>query len=214
MILYGSVDLTGATSFTYSGTVSFSSISTLSRINANNFVFANANFVGTGSWTLDGVFRVSGTTTHSTGSLISNGFRVYLGNVYDATSVSTKTLNLTGTDTLYVGYSFRMNSAGTTTLIKDAAILKMESNIDVTHIIDIPGKTLNGVVVNTLAVSTSAQDLQFLGTNAVLADSPSGIPTTLELILMPAVPVMGMLMWLTLAAMPISKRYISTPIPR
>ncbi|MBK7010748.1 MAG: HYR domain-containing protein [Saprospiraceae bacterium] len=167
LILYGSVDLTGATSFTYSGTVSFSSISTLSRINANNFVFANANFVGTGSWTLDGVFRVSGTTTHSTGSLISNGFRVYLGNVYDATSVSTKTLNLTGTDTLYVGYSFRMNSAGTTTLIKDAAILKMESNIDVTHIIDIPGKTLNGVVVNTLAVSTSAQDLQFLGTNAV-----------------------------------------------
>jgi hypothetical protein len=170
LTIFGNTDLTGATSFAFSGTVSFNSTSTLTRINANNFTFSNATFAGTGTWTLDGIFRVTGTTTHSTGSLVTNGYKLYLGASYDATVTSTKTLNLTGTDTVYVGYSFRMNSVVSTSLIKGTAVLKMESNTDINHVIEIPGKSLNSVVVNTLSTTTTTRDLQLLGANAVFGN--------------------------------------------
>jgi hypothetical protein len=168
--IYGNTNLTGATTYTNTGTTNFLSSSAGTRINLNNYTLNNATFLTAGTWTFDNIFRVSGTTTHSAGTLVSNSYKVYLGNLYDATGSSSKTLNLTGTDTVYVGYSLRMNAGASTTLIKDMAVLKMESNVATSHIIDIPGKSLNDVIVNTLSTTTAANDVQFLGTNAVFGN--------------------------------------------
>jgi hypothetical protein len=168
--IYGNTNLTGAATFSHSGTTVFLSPVLTSRINLNNFTLGNATFSSAGTWTFDNTFQVTGTTTHSAGTIVSNGYRIYFGNIYNATNISTKSLNLTGTDTIYVGYSFRMNDGAGTTLIKDVAVLKMESNVATTHIIDIPGKSLNNVIVNTLSTTTAANDVQLLGTNAVFGN--------------------------------------------
>ena len=78
---------------------------------------------------MNSMFRATATVSHNAGTLISNGFRMNFGNVYDGfSSSSNKTLNLTGTDTVYVGYSFRLNSGAGTVFIKDLVVLKIESN--------------------------------------------------------------------------------------
>jgi hypothetical protein len=168
--IYGNTNLTGATTYTNTGTTNFLSSSAGTRINLNNYTLGNATFSTVGTWTFDNTFRVTGTTTHSAGTIVSNGYRMYFGNIYNAINSSIKSLNLTGTDTIYVGYSFSMNAGVNTTLIKDAAVLKMESNVATTHIIDIPGKSLNDVIVNTFSTTTAANDVQFLGTNAVFGN--------------------------------------------
>ena len=149
LIIYGNTNLTGAATFSHTGTTTFLSTSVSASINLSTFTLGNATFGSTGIFTMNSMFRATGTVSHNAGTLISNGFRMNFGNVYDGfNSSSNKTLNLTGTDTVYVGYSFRLNSGAGT----------------------IPGKSLNDVVVNTLSPTTSILDVQFAGTNAVFGN--------------------------------------------
>ena len=171
LIIYGNMNLTGATSFSHTGTTTFLSTSVSAGINLSTFSLGSVTFGSTGTFTMNSMFRATATVSHNAGTLISNGFRMNFGNVYDGfSSSSNKTLNLTGTDTVYVGYSFRLNSGAGTVFIKDLVVLKIESNQAATHIVEIPGKSLNDVVVNTLSTTTSIYDVQFAGTNAVFGN--------------------------------------------
>ncbi|MBK9270569.1 MAG: HYR domain-containing protein [Saprospiraceae bacterium] len=181
--------LNGATSFTHSGTLSVKGNFTLNSsctFNQSSYVIFTATTTGKtitsagktftflrfngsgGEWILQDALKVTNSTEHYTGIFRSNGKSVDYGLAFNADDNGTvRTLDYTGTDTVRVGYSYRLNTSGSTVFTAGSSVLLMQSNVATDFILEGGGKTLGGVVLKNLNNSISAYVVRIRDNNTI-----------------------------------------------
>ncbi len=107
--IYGSITLDSKLSWQHTGWTYFRSNSTGNTVTTKGVNMYLVNFIGTGEWTLGDNFRAQYDIYVNSGTFISGGKRITLGRNFYCWTGNTTTVNLTGTDTIYVTNEFRIH---------------------------------------------------------------------------------------------------------
>jgi hypothetical protein len=170
----GSFEVGALTVFNNTNTVEFTASTIDNTITSNGKSFANVQFNGTGTWTLNDHFKNISVSTFTRGNLISNGKTVDFGINLDASSSNTKSLNFTGTDTVAVRNSWNIHS--NTTINMGTATILLKSNLAESITFSGGNKSYHNIVVQN-NFNSGWYDVTFNGNNTfsdLLYQNPNG----------------------------------------
>lgn len=106
--IYGSMTLDSKLSWQHNGWTYFRSTNTGNVVTTKGVNMYLVNFIGTGEWTLGDNFRAQYDIYVNAGTFISGGKTITLGRNFYCWTGNQTTVNLTGTDTIFVTNEFRI----------------------------------------------------------------------------------------------------------
>jgi hypothetical protein len=172
--IYGSMTLDPKLSWQHNTWTYFRSNSTGNTVTTKGVNMYLVNFTGTGEWTLGDNFRAQYDIYVNSGTFISGGKRITLGRNFYCWTGNTTTVNLTGTDTIYVTNEFRIHPSNFNLTMGNAVIKFTGTN---NFLFTGGSKTYNDIVFNADNTGNTSIQLDYSNTIRNLKINAAGYQT-------------------------------------